>query len=69
MECVDSRYYVWCMSENISYKVHDSVEAATIEAKRLAELNKGSAFTVVRAICEVTYRTDPFQIRNFATKR
>ena len=62
-----SRYYVWCCpGGSMGYNVYDSYHKAVEKAKALAEGNKGHEFLVLRTICGVTYKTDPFAMRRFA---
>lgn len=64
----ESIYVVFNPEGSLPKKKHPNVEEATAEAKRLAEANPGQQFIVMRAICSIQYRTDPFQITQYARR-
>lgn len=63
----ESRYYIF--GQGVPTHIHDTVESAMLEAKRLAEKHTGQEFIVMRAICAVKYRTDPYEIKQFCAKQ
>jgi len=61
----ESMYLVWSPSGGYPMRQHDSISSAQDEARRLAELNKGQEFIVLRAIQGVTYCENPWRTHNF----
>ena len=62
-----STYYVWCYpGSSMGFNVYASYDKAVEAAKALAEGNKGHEFLVLRTICGIKYKTDPFVMRSFA---
>lgn len=65
---MDSRYYVFKLGGASPKKVHETLESARQESRRLCELNKGAVFYVMRAVESVQYRIDPYQVTNYSKK-
>jgi hypothetical protein len=55
-----SAYYVWCPALSAPKKLHESLESARTEARRLCALpeNHGKQFFVLRAVESFLYRED-----------
>lgn len=60
-----SLYLVWNPGGENPKHQHANVELARTEARRLAELNPGIEFYVLRAVEGVEYRNDPWRYRTF----
>lgn len=65
---MESRYFVFRLGGASPTKMHETLESARQESRRLCELNKGATFYVMRAIESVQYRTDPYQVTNYSKK-
>lgn len=59
-------YYVWRIGGNAPNVEHSSLKSAEEEARRLAELNKGCFFAVIKCIEAVGYSNDPFVVVKFS---
>jgi hypothetical protein len=64
----ESIYVVWRVSGDSPKCRHASIEQALNEAKRLADLNHGEEFIVLRAISSVTYRDSPYVTKCYSKK-
>lgn len=51
---LDPGYYVWCIEVGVPRFRHEVIEAAEIEAERLARANPGQQFTVIRVFGQVS---------------
>lgn len=54
-----SVYYVWTKDGRNPTKMHRCVENANVEADRLASMNKGITFTVLKTCNSYTYDVGP----------
>ena len=59
-------YYVWRIGGNMPNAKHSSLGSARKEAKRLAELNKGCFFAVVKCVEAFAYQNNPFVVVKFS---
>ncbi len=64
----ESIYFVFNPAGDVPKRRHATVHEAREEARRLATLQQGQTFFVVRAIESITYRVDPFQVTNYCKK-
>jgi len=58
-----SRYYVF--GKDTPTVFHGTLNEASTEAKRLAKLNPGTEFFVLRAVKSICYMAEPFIQRSF----
>jgi hypothetical protein len=65
----ESFYVVWNPADRNPIKRHDDVQSATEEARRLAQANPGIEFITLRAIKGITWRDDPWRIRDFCKSK
>jgi hypothetical protein len=63
-----SFYVVWNPGDRCPLVRHTDLDAARTEAKRLATLNPGVEFFILRAVEGVEYREDPWRRRSFCAK-
>ena len=61
----ESRYYVWCQTRDLPVVIHDTLESAREESRRLAQKTPEVDFMIVRAVENVKYTEYPFRITNF----
>ena len=64
----ESIYYVFNPLGNTPKVIHNTLESAREEARRLAATHPTVEFFVVRAIESIKYRTDPFVVVNYSKK-
>ena len=65
---MESRYFVFKLGGASPTKIHETLESARQESRRLCELDKGATFCVMRAIESVQYRTNPYQVTNYSKR-
>jgi len=61
-------YLIWNPNKKAPTKKHSNIREARAEAKRLAELNKGQEFIILKAVESVEYSTSPFKYKSFSAK-
>jgi len=61
----NSIYMVWNPNGSVPVKRHDCIEQARFEARRLAELEKGQEFFILRAVESHKYSDSPWRVRTF----
>ncbi len=65
----ESFYVIWNPTDRNPMLRYETVELATTEARRLAELNPGLEFMVLRSLMGVTWRNDPWRVRQFCKSK
>ena len=63
-----SFYLVWNPGRDVPKRRHDTIDDARKEARRLAELQPGEEFFVLRAVEGIQYREDPWRMRTFCKR-